>query len=161
MSGRVMAEVFRHVLPHPPVAPGGALYENAVPVLQGHAQPVHFGLHAVGGSFQDLVHPLGEFLHLLGGEHVLEALQGHGVLHLLEALQGRAAHPLGGRVRRDLLRVLRLQLLQAAEEPVVLVVLHGRIVQHVVAVARLIEGVPQGFHFAFVVHGWSPCLGLV
>ena len=42
------AQILRHVLPHPAVPPGGALDERAVPVLQGHAQAVHLGLHAVG-----------------------------------------------------------------------------------------------------------------
>ncbi len=145
-------QILRHVLPHPAVAPGGPLDKHPVPILQGHAQAVHLGLHAVLDRLQGLLHAPGELLHLLGGEHVLEALQGHRVLHLPEALQGRAPHPLGGGVGGDLLRVGRLQLLQAAEEAVVLVVRHGGIVQHIVAVTRLTEGSPQIVHFTFVIH---------
>ena len=71
-------------------------------------------------------------------------------------LEDLVAHPLGGGVRGDLLRVLRLQLLQAAEHVVVVVVGHGGVIQHVVAVARLVEGAAQLRHLAFVVHSAPP-----
>ena len=75
--------------------------------------------------------------------------------HLLKAVQGRAAHPLGGGIRGDLLRVGRLQLLQPAELVVVVVVGHGGIVQHIVSVSRLIELLAQLGHLASVVHWCS------
>ena len=59
--------------------------------------------------------------------------------HLGKALQGRAPYPLGGRIRGDLLGVLRFQLLQTAQKAVVFVVLHGGIVQHIVAVALCVD----------------------
>ena len=149
------AEVLRHILPHPAIAPGGALEKHAVPVLQGHAQAVHLGLHAVDRFLQVFRHPSAELPHLLRGEHILKALQGNGVDHLLKALQSLSPHPLGGGVGGDLLRVRRLQLLQAAQHVVVVVVGQGGIVQHVVAVARLIERAAQPRHLAFVVHGLS------
>ena len=149
------AEVLRHVLPHPAVAPGGPLNKHAVPVLQSHAEAVHLGLHGVGGALHRLGHPLGELTYLLRGEHVLEALQRHRMRHLLKAVQGRASHPLGGGIRGDLLRVGRLQLLQPAELVVVVVVGHGGIVQHIVSVSRLIELLAQLGHLASVVHWCS------
>ena len=74
------------------------------------------------------------------------------MLHLLETLQGLAPNPLGGRIRRDFLWVLRLQLLKAAEKAVVFIVGHCRVVQHIVAVAGCAEDLPQFLHFAFVIH---------
>ena len=146
-------EVLRHVLPHPAVAPGGAPDEHAVPILQGHGQAVHLGLHGVGGAVpQGLPHPIQELRDLLCVEHVLEALQGYRVLVGLKALQDLVAHPLGGGVRGDLLRVLRLQLLQAPVQPVVLVVRDHRRVQNIVQIALLVQKVPQLLHFLAVVH---------
>ena len=66
--------------------------------------------------------------------------------------QGRAAHPLGGGVQGHLLRVLPLQVLQAAEHMVVLIVADGGGVQHIIAVAVGVEGVPQLLHLGFIVH---------
>ena len=149
-------EVLRHILPHPAVAPGGATDEHAVPVLQRHGQSVHLGLYGVGrGVAQLTVHPLAELRHLFIVEHILQALQRHRMGVGLEPLQDLVAHPLGGGIRGDLLRVGRLQLLQTAVEAVVLVVRDDRRVQHVVQIALLVQILPQLFHFLTVIHGFS------
>ena len=73
----------------------------------------------------------------------------------LEPLQDLVAHPLGGGIRSDLLRVGRLQLLQAAVEAVVLVIWDDRRIQHIVQIALLVQVLPQLFHFLTVIHGFS------
>ena len=100
------AEILRHVLPHPSVATGGAPDEHAVPVFQRHRQAVHLGLHAVSRVLQRYL--LQKAADLIVVEHVLQTLQRHGVGHLLKLRQRLSAHPLGGRIRRDLLRMRRL-----------------------------------------------------
>ena len=55
--------------------------------------------------------------------------------HLLKLAQQLAAHPLCGRIRGDLLGMLLLQILQTAQQMVVLIVRHGGRVQHIVQVS--------------------------
>src|SRR4051794_30245712 len=55
----------------------------------------------------------------------------------------RGAHPLGGRVGRDQLRVLGLQRLQLAHHRVVGAVVDGRLVEDVVAVVGVVDGIAQ------------------
>ena len=93
-----------------------------------------------------------ELLHLPAVKHVLQALQRDGVLHLLKLGQNRTSHPLGGGVRGDLLRMLPFQILQTAKHMVIFIVGDLRIVQHVVAVAVGVEGIPQPFHFFPIIH---------
>ena len=144
------AEILRHVLPHPSIAPGGAPDEHAVPVFQRHGQAVHLGLHAVGRVLQRYL--LQKAADLIVVEHVLQALQRHGVCHLLELRQRLVAHPLGGGIRGDLLRVLRLQLLQPPQQVVVFVVRHGRRVQHIVEVSVLRQRAAQLLYLLAIVH---------
>ena len=118
-NGADGAEILRHVLPHPAVAPGSAADKHAVPILQRHGQAVHFRLYAVRHTGQRIIHPIQELPHLVAVKHVLEALQRNRVLHRGKFAQRRTAHPLGRRIRRDLLRVLPLQILQAAQHPVI------------------------------------------
>ena len=146
------SQILRHVLSDAAVASGGAADEHAVPVLQRHGQAVHLRLHAVFGIREGLPDVSQELLHLPAVKHVLQALQRDGVLHLLKLGQDGSAHPLGGGVRGDLLRVLPLQILQTAEHMVVFIVGDLRIVQHVVAVAVGVEGIPQPFHFFPIIH---------
>ena len=75
--------------------------------------------------------------------------------HLLKLAQQLAAHPLCGRIRGDLLRMLLLQILQTAQQMVVLIVRHGGRVQHIVEIPIGVEGLPQLFHFFTIVHGTS------
>src|SRR6202011_3619785 len=72
------------------------------------------------------------FPHLIAVEGVREAEHRGAVGYLREGVGGRPSDPLGGGVRRDQLRVLRFQLLQLAEERVVLGVGDLRLVEHVI-----------------------------
>ena len=74
-----------------------------------------------------------------------------------EALQNLSADPLSGRIRRHLLGVLGLQLLQAAVEQIVFTVADGGRIQHIIAVTMFVQGVPQLFDLFTVVHGVPPC----
>ena len=149
------AQVLRHVLPYPAVAAGGAADEHAVPILQRHGQAVHLGLHAVQGVRQVGGHLLQKVPHLLAVEYVLQALQRHLVPHLLKLAQELAAHPLGGGIRCDLLRMLLLQVLQPPQQVVVLIVRHGGRVQHIVEIPVGVQGLPQLLHFFTIIHGVS------
>ena len=146
------AQVFRHVLPHGAVPPGGAPDKHAVPVLQGHGQPVHLGFHQVFHPLRALPHPAVKLLQLFRGEHILQGLKGHLVDHLLKGVQGLAPHPLGGGVRRDQLRVSRLQLLQLPEHPVVLKIGDGGVIQYIVVVVVLVQLLAQPLRQRFLVH---------
>ena len=72
--------------------------------------------------------------------------------YLSEGVQGLATHPPGGRVGGDGLRMCRLQLLQAAELVVVVVIRHGGLVQHIVLMARLDQLPAQGLDFGKIIH---------
>ena len=77
------------------------------------------------------------------------------MLHLAEALQGLTAHPLGGRIRHNLFRMLCFQFLQAAKHLVILIIRNCRIVQHIIPVSRFRKLPAQPRHFTFVIHGNS------
>ena len=65
---------------------------------------------------------------------------------------GAPPHPLRGGIRRDLLRMLRLQFLQAAQHPVIFIVGDGGRVQHIVEVAVVVELLAQFLHLLAVIH---------
>ena len=149
-NGADGAEILGHVLSYPSVAPGSAPDEHAVPVLQRHRQAVHLGLHAPHRRVQrDLFQKLA---HLVVVEHILQALQRDGMGHLFKFGQRASADALGGRIRRDLLWMRGLQLLQAAQHMVILIIGDGGLIQNIVAVAMGVQGVPQLLHFFTVVH---------
>ena len=151
------AEVLRHVLPYPAVSSGGAADEDTVPVLQGYGQAIHLGLHAIHGLRQSGLHAFQELPDLPIVEHVLQTLQRHGMFYRGELGQRRPSHPLGGRIRRDLLRVLPLQILQAAQQAVIFKVRDDRRILYVVAIAVCVQLVPELLHFLFVVHVITRC----
>ena len=154
------AQIFRHVLSHPAVAPGGAPDKHAVFILQRHRKAVHLGLHVVFHPIgQGLFHPLAELAQLLQGEDVLQALQRHRMLHLRKAVGHRAPHPAGGRIGGVQLRVFGLQLLQAAELMVKVVVAHLGGVQHIILVVGFLKLLTQGQNLLFLVH-IAPPLGM-
>ena len=105
------ADVLRHVLPHPAVASGGAAVEHAVAVLHRHAETVHLGLHAVAGAGQFPGHTVQKVPHFTLVEHVLQALQGHGMGHLGKVVQQPVTHPLGRGIGGNGLGMGRLQVL--------------------------------------------------
>ena len=143
-------QIFGHVLPHPSVTPGGAPDEHAVTVFQCHGETVHLRFHAVGGVLQGYL--LQEAADLLVVEHILQAFQRHGVGHLLKLRQRLSAYPLGGRIRRDLLRMRRLQVLQPPQQMVIFIIRHGGRIQHVVEVSVLRQRAAQLLYLLAIVH---------
>ena len=89
------AQIFGDVLPYPSVPTGGPPHEKAVLILQGHRQPVHFGLHHILHLGDGSLYPLVKGFQLLKVKYILEGLQGHPMGHLGEGFQGLAPHPLG------------------------------------------------------------------
>ena len=146
------ADVLRHVLPRAPVAAGRAADKTPVAILDGNGQPVYLWLDAVLHGVELLAHTLVELADLVRIEHVLQALQRHLVLHRGKAVGRGAAHVLGRRIRRDLLRVRRLQILQLAQQVVVLIVRHHRRVHVVVELAVVFENFPQFLDACLVIH---------
>jgi hypothetical protein len=66
--------------------------------------------------------------------------------HRPERFERRRSHPQGGRVGRRELGVLRFEVHQLAEQPVVLGIADGRRIEHVVAVVRFLERRTQRLH---------------
>jgi len=89
------------------------------------------------------VHPGVELEELLLGHRVGQRHHLPPVRHLGELLARPRPDAPGGRVGRDQIRVVRLELLQLAEEAVVLGVAEGGSVEDVVAVARVAELAPE------------------
>ena len=69
----------------------------------------------------------------------------------LEGIQNFAADPLGGRIRGDFFRMLRLQLLQTAVQPVIFIVRDHRRIQHIIKIALLCEIFPQESQFILII----------
>ena len=155
-NGLDRAQILRHVLAHAPIAARGAADEHAVAVLERDGQTVHLRLHAVFDVLELLAHLLIEVHDLGVGEGVLQALERDGVRHRLELRQRHAAHALRGRVWRDLLGVLLLQICQLALEHIVFIVADARLVEHIVAVRVCVERVAQLLYAFLVVHGVLP-----
>ena len=65
------------------------------------------------------------------------------MLNACEPLSGRAAHPLGGAVSTQQLRVLLLKVQQLPVEPVVNGIFEFRCIQHVIGVGSTIQQLPQ------------------
>src|SRR2546422_4731651 len=128
-----------------PVAPGRADAVAAVLIEEADCQAVDLQLGDVLelDVSQRSSHPLVEFANLLALEGVGQAQHRRAVGDLGEGVGGRTPHSLRWRVRRDQLRVLRLQLDQLAEERVVLRVSDLRMVEHVVLTVRPIDQVTQ------------------
>ena len=124
-----------------PVAARRALHQRAPLVDQLDREAVQLRLDHVahrraGGEPEQPAHARVDLAELLVGLDVAEREHGLAVNDPLEPLRRRARDALGGRVRRHQLRVLRLERLQLAHEPVVLGVREDRLVQDVVGVVR-------------------------
>ena len=136
-------QVFRHILAHLTVAPGRAPDEYAVFILQRHGKAVDLGLHGelcAGICFLHLIQKLPQLLH---GEHILQTHQRHGMDDLLKLAQRLAAHALCGRFRQRQLGMLRFQLLQLPQQPVILKIRHLRGIQDIVFRICIVEKVSQ------------------
>ena len=137
-NGADGAQILRHILAHIAVAPGGTPDELAVHVFQGHRQAVDLRLHGELSSRNGLFGPHQKVIQLFQTEHILQAHQRHRMGHLAEGVHSLTAHPLGGRIRQGQLRVCLLQVLQLPQKTVIFKVRHGRVIQHVVPVARIV-----------------------
>ena len=145
-------EILRHILPHIAVPPGRAPDKPAVFIFQGHGETVDFRLHGERRGRDGLLCTGKKLLQLLHAEHILQAHQRHGMAHLGEGVHRLAAHPPGGRIGKNIFRVFLFQILQLPQETVVFKVRHGRIVQHVIPVARLVKKRRELFHSLFGFH---------
>ena len=135
------------------VAAGGGPHQHAVLIAQGQGVAVDLELAhhrqgrqrfaGGGGAIEHLQQAPVPGLELLEAEGVIEAEQRDAVPHADEAVGRRAAHPLGGAVGAEQLRVGLLELQQFAIEAVIDRVLHQRRVEHVVSVGGAIEEGPQ------------------
>jgi tRNA threonylcarbamoyladenosine modification (KEOPS) complex Pcc1 subunit len=133
------AQVGRDHLAAHPVAARRAHRQDAVLVGQRDRQPVDFQLAGVfnrglGGEIQKSLDALVEGDEFLLAEGVVEAQHCLAVRMFGERAQWGRAYPLRRRIGRDEFGELRLQLLQLAEQGVVLLVADFGLIQHIVAV---------------------------
>ena len=141
------AQIRGDVLASETVPAGGALHEPAVLVPERDRQTIELRLHHVSEGLvpEQPVHAGVELEKLVFGHRVGERHHLPPVRDLGELLaRGRPDAP-GGRIGRDQVGVVRLELLELAEEAIVLGVAQGGRVQDVVAVARVAELGPQLF----------------
>ena len=148
-------EVLRHVLPRNAVAPGRAADKAAVDIFQGHGEAVHLGFHAVKGLRDGFPELCVKVPDLVLGKHVLQTLQRYLVDVLLKLAQRRATDTLGGRQRRGILGILRLQLLQLPQQAVIFKIRHGWRVQDIILVVGFLQQGGQPRNFFFRIHGSS------
>ena len=141
--GADSADVLRHILAGDAVPPGGAPDKQAVPVLQGHGEPVELGLRHILHVPHGLPHPAVKIPQFLLGEGIVEALQGHLVDHLGKGVVHRPANFLRGGIRRDQFGILPLQGLQLAVELVILKVADLRVVLRIIFPAVVADLLPQ------------------
>ena len=125
-------EVLRYILADKPVAPCCAADKLAVDILQRHGKSVDLGLDTVHGFRLVFAEPFVKFPQLVERKHVLQALERHSVAHLHKLLKRLAADASGRAVGLGEFRILRLELFQAAQLPVIVVVRHLRRILHVV-----------------------------
>jgi hypothetical protein len=116
-------EVRRHALADVAVAPGGAADQHAVLVEEGDGGAIDLELghvaavHDLGGDAGVAALPAPQ---LVGVEGVVQGEHGGQVPDLVELVGRLGAHPEGGGVRGGELGVVGLELLQLAEQAVVL-----------------------------------------
>jgi hypothetical protein len=140
-----LAEVRRHVLALEAVAAGRADGEAPLLVHQLHAGAVELRLAHVLHRLVRLQQAPDAFVEgdqLFAAHGIVERQHRDAVLDLGEALGGRGADPLARGVQPRKSRVLAFQLLELAQQPVVLRIGDLRLVQDVVepAVAVQLEG---------------------
>jgi hypothetical protein len=129
------------VLADEPVAARRADVQGAVGVHELDRDPVDLRLAHVLDALtaEELPDALVERRELFARRHVLEREHRMAVARRLELRERRGPDPLRGRVGGAQLGMLVFQLLEAAEERVVLGVGHERVVEDVVAVVVLLD----------------------
>ena len=151
------AQILRYIFAGHAVAPGSAPDKNAVFILKRHGKAVDLGLHhIVVGRQKACVHPVSEGEKLIIGENVCQAFQRHLVPHRLKLGKGLAAHPLGGRVGGDQLRVQGFQGFEPLHEHVVFIVGYLRRVQNIVQLVVVFKLSAEPDDFLLCVHCVSP-----
>ena len=116
-------EVRGHVLAHHAVAPGGAAHKAPVLVFQAHREAVDLDLHHIQRFEAFAPHPAVELPQFIKAEGILQAFHLDLMGHLGEPPGRRAAHFLGGRIRRDQLGILGFQGLEFPGQRVIFIVL--------------------------------------
>ena len=133
------------VLTRAAVTAGGAAHQMTVLIKQADRQTIQFGFAAVldysaiaeqvaRRQIQPFAHAAVEIEQILLLEGIAQTQHRHFVAHLTERRQRRSADPLGRRLGRHQLRVLRLERLEFVEQAVVLRIGNAGFVEHVVAV---------------------------
>ena len=146
-NGADRADVLGDVLAGRAVAARGGLHERAVDVTQRDGEAIEFQFGRVVDRHRRLACVLAERVadalverdDVFIGETVVQRQHGLVVHDRLEAARRLAAHALGGRIRHDQVRMLRLDALQFLEQLVVFRVRQVRLVEHVVRVVGAFE----------------------
>ena len=148
-------QIFRYILPHCPVPPGGAPDKTAVLVFQGHRQAVNLGLNGKFRLGKALPGAPEKIIQLFHAENVLQAHQRHRVTDFGEGIHRLAPHPPGGRIRQGKFRMRLFQVLQLPQKTVVFKIRHIRVVQHIVPVSGIVKKLCQLLNSLF---GFHKCL---
>ena len=141
-------QVLSDVFPHETIPPGGPGDKSPFLVDQLDGNAVHLELGAVFDRCrrsQEPFHPGVEFANLFLVKGVGQAEHGEGVADSLEFFQGRGPDPLGGRGGGDEAGELEFQGFQFPQEPVVLRVGYGGVIENVIAVVMEVDLFPEFF----------------
>ena len=152
-NGADGADVERHVFADGAVAASDAANQFAVLVAQGQRHAVELQFAYVIDVFPpaQFVYPplpVAQFVFAVG---VIQREHGRRMLRLHETFAGFAADALGGRIGRDQLGMLGLELFQLVHELIEFSVRDFRIVEHVVAIFVVADFVAEGVDFLFEV----------
>ncbi len=103
-------DVLRDIVPDKTVAASRGIFQPTLFVHQRHCNAIHFWLdhHRNSVVRQQAGYSFIKIRHFLFGISVVEAKHWRDVLDLRECFERFAAHALGGRIRRDEIRKLRL-----------------------------------------------------
>ena len=145
-------QVFGDILPHLSISPGCAPDELSVNVLQRHGKSINFRLYREGNAGKGGQNFSQKIVQLLQTEYILKAHQGNRMGHLLKLADGFTAHTLGRRIRLNPFRVLRFQLLQFPQKPVIFKIRHLWSVQYIVLIICLFQNFRQLIDSFFRFH---------
>ena len=142
------AQVFGHILPGKTIAAGRSHRQLPIMVFQRNRKSVDLLLHHIGGVRHFLPHPRVKGTQLIGRKHILQRAHLHLVRDLPEGVLRLAAHPFGRRIGRSVLRVLLLQVHQAVDQTIILIIFQLRRIQVVVQMHMMFNLLFQLPHFA-------------